>query len=155
MHINPKFANRPLPSIPPPKPARTSLVRTQTSSASQISQPEPIYAKLNDPSLNIDPAKKESFEESIRKKVLINPNFPSTVVTRRSGAGSAAPSKPVRHSMMVTSDMTKHLDKKLKKVKLEMFGTGQSCCSYPRSRVSDRQLLRPGPVELSDQEDLL
>ena len=134
MHINPKFANRPLPSIPPPKPARTSLVRTQTSSASQISQPEPIYAKLNDPSLNIDPAKKESFEESIRKKVLINPNFPSTVVTRRSGAGSAAPSKPVRHSMMVTSDMTKHLDKKLKKVK-------SVACITPKVNLPDKENL--------------
>ena len=128
MHINPKFANRPLPSIPPPKPVRTSLVRTQSFSPSKVPQPqqkEPIYAKLGDPSLKIDPVKKDNFEETIRKnvenhKVLINPNFSSVggvgdLVTRRTRAG--VPSKPVRHSMMVTSDMTKHLDLKLKKVK--------------------------------------
>lgn len=34
--------------------------------------------------------------------------------------------------------------KKLKTVELEMLGTGQSCCSYPRSRISDRQLHRLG-----------
>ena len=128
MHINPKFANRPLPSIPPPKPVRTSLARTQSFSPSKVPQPqpkEPVYAKLGDPSLKIDRAKKDNFEESIRKsvenhKVLINPNFSTVggvgdVVTRRPRAG--VPSKPVRHSMMVTSEMTKHLDLKLKKVK--------------------------------------
>ena len=134
MHINPKFANRPLPSIPPPKPARTSLVRSHTFSSSQLPPPEPIYAKLTDPSLKIDPAKKESFEESIRKKVLINPNFPSTVVTRRAGGGSGAPNKPVRHSMMVSSDMTKHLDKKLKKVK-------SVACITPKVNLTDKENL--------------
>merc|ERR1719391_1356989 len=30
MHINPNFTNRPLPSIPPPKPARHSLVKSNS-----------------------------------------------------------------------------------------------------------------------------
>ena len=141
MHINPKFANRPLPSIPPPKPARTSLVRTQSASPAQLPPPpEPVYAKLGDPSLNIDHVKKGNFEESIRKsvennKVLINPNFSTGGtggVTRRHAAG--APSKPVRHSMMVTSDMTKHLDLKLKKVK-------SVACITPKTNLPDKENL--------------
>jgi len=120
MHINPNFTNRPLPSIPPPKPARHSLVKS--NSFSQPSKPkDPIYAKLNDPALKIDSIKKDSFEATIKKsvennKVLVNPNFSGVV--RRVPAAGRPPSKPMRHSLMVTSDVAKHLDlQSLKKVK--------------------------------------
>ena len=122
MHINPNFANRPLPSIPPPKPVRSSIARTQSFSPSSSSnQPrvpprEPIYARLNDPSLRLDEAKRESFDAAIKNKVLVNPNFSATAaVTRR--PAKTVPNKPMRHSLMVTSDVAKHLDLQMKRVK--------------------------------------
>ena len=121
MHINPNFANRPLPSIPPPKPARNSIVRTQSFSSSSQHPPrvptrEPIYARLNDPSLKLDDAKKDSFDAAIKNKVLVNPNFSGTTsVTRR--PAKTVPNKPMRHSLMVTSDVAKHLDIQMKRVK--------------------------------------
>ena len=142
MHINPKFANRPLPAIPPPKPARNSLARSQSFSPSvpqqQQKPKEPLYAKLDDPSLKIDLAKKDTFEASIKKtvesnKVLVNPNFSGTVVRRRAGAGGGVPVKPMRHSLMVTSDVAKHLDLQLKKVK-------SSACVTPKTSVNKENL---------------
>jgi len=122
MHINPNFANRPLPSIPPPKPARNSISRTQSFSPSssstypRVTPREPIYARLNDPLLKLDDAKKESFDAAIKNKVLVNPNFSGTMaVTRRTA--KTVPSKPMRHSLMVTSDVAKHLDLPMKRVK--------------------------------------
>ena len=139
MHINPKFANRPLPAIPPPKPVRNSLARSQSFSPSVSHPPqlqqkpkEPLYAKLDDPSLKLDLAKKENFVASIKKtvesnKVHVNPNFSSgAVVMRRPGA---VPAKPMRHSLMVTSDVAKHLDLQLKKVK-------SSACVTPKTSVN-------------------
>eukprot|EP00092_Neocalanus_flemingeri_P029485 GFUD01032015.1.p1 GENE.GFUD01032015.1~~GFUD01032015.1.p1 ORF type:complete len:839 (-),score=276.56 GFUD01032015.1:49-2565(-) len=120
MHINPKFTNRPLPSVPPPaKPVRASLVRNSSLSSTSLpenSQPqENIYAKVGELPVVIDRKKKEKFEDSIKKslenkKVLINPNFvvpPKTV----------HPSKPARNSLLITTEMSQRLEQELEKTR--------------------------------------
>jgi len=118
MHINPKFANRPLPSVPPPpKPARSSLARNMSLSTtslprSQHQARENIYARVGGEMPPINRSKKEQFEESIKKSlenktVLINPNFGVSKATH--------PSKPARHSLMITSEMSKKLENELQR----------------------------------------
>jgi len=140
MHINPKFANRPLPSVPPPpKPARASLARNVSLSSSSLPETsraqENIYARVGELPLVVNRSKKERFEESIKqsmenKKVLINPNF---VVAPR----TVHPSKPARHSLLVTSEMTKRLEQELEK-----------------SRRKDQQEIRETPKLSVDKENV-
>jgi len=118
MHINPRFANRPLPSVPsvpaPPKPARNSLVRNVSLSSTSLPEEprrENIYARVGGELPALDRTKKEQFEESIKKSlenktVHINPNF--GVPTK-----PTHPSKPARHSLMVTSEMSQKLEEEL------------------------------------------
>ena len=64
-------------------------------------------------------------------KVLVNPNFSGSVVARR--PAKTVPSKPMRHSLMVTSDVAKHLDLQLKKVK-------SSAAITPRTSLNKENL---------------
>jgi len=69
---------------------------------------ENIYARVGGGMLPIDRSKKEQFEASIKKSlenktVLINPSFgvPSK---------QTHPSKPARHSLMITLEMSQKLE---------------------------------------------
>jgi len=67
----------------------------------------------------MDRNKKEMFEESIKKslenkKVLINPNFGVSSKT--------CPSKPARHSLLITSEMSQRLDRELEVTKTKELG---------------------------------
>jgi len=109
LHVNPRFANRPLPSVPTPssskpvKPQRSSVRTSQT----QL-QTENIYANIHvNPSFSgaiaIDKRKKAEFEEAIKNTVqssqstmLVNPNFRK----------QEAPLKPKRHSIHVNPEFS-------------------------------------------------
>jgi len=74
---------------------------------------ENIYARVGGGMLPIDRSKKEQFEASIKKSlenktVLINPSFgvPSK---------QTHPSKPARHSLMITSEMSQKLEEELER----------------------------------------
>ena len=111
--MNPKYAHRPLPSIPTPttsttrpeKPARSTRPRptSQYSTApsynsSQYSidrRTDPIYASIKQPGLRLDSAKQAEYEASIRAKVA------SASARAQQAASIVPPSKPARSSLAV------------------------------------------------------
>lgn len=120
MHINPNFANRPLPSVPPPpKPVRNSLIRSNSLSSSkslteESHKNENIYARIGVPSL--DRTRQEEFVASIKKsventKVLSNPNFGA------SSSKSTYPAKPIRSSLLVSSEVSHRLEQELEQAR--------------------------------------
>ena len=110
-NLNPKYAHRPLPSIPTPtsstrpeKPARSTRPRPvsqySTSSSYTSSQysidrrTDPIYASIKQPGLRLDAAKQAEYEASIRAKV-------ASASARVQQATAVPPSKPARNSLAV------------------------------------------------------
>ena len=109
-NLNPKYAHRPLPSIPTPtsstrpeKPARSTRPRpvsqysTSSYTSSQYSidrRTDPIYASIKQPGLRLDAAKQAEYEASIRAKV-------ASASARVQQATSVPPSKPARNSLAV------------------------------------------------------
>ena len=110
-NLNPKYAHRPLPSIPTPtsstrpeKPARSTRPRPvsqySTSSSYTSSQysidrrTDPIYASIKQPGLRLDAAKQAEYEASIRAKV-------ASASARVQQAAAVPPSKPARNSLAV------------------------------------------------------
>ena len=109
-NLNPKYAHRPLPSIPTPtsstrpeKPARSTRPRpvsqysTSSYTSSQYSidrRTDPIYASIKQPGLRLDAAKQAEYEASIRAKV-------ASASARVQQAAAIPPSKPARNSLAV------------------------------------------------------
>ena len=109
-NLNPKYAHRPLPSIPTPtsstrpeKPARSTRPRpvsqysTSSYTSSQYSidrRTDPIYASIKQPGLRLDAAKQAEYEASIRAKV-------ASASARVQQAAAVPPSKPARNSLAV------------------------------------------------------
>ena len=91
-HVNPKFANRPLPSVPDASPAPRLEDRT--------ADVEPIYDNVNP--VNLDRRKTDEFVKSIHQSVQ------SQVVMRnkykKDNRTAKPPDKPIRHSIVEKSN---------------------------------------------------
>ncbi len=112
VHLNPKFANRPLPSIPvaaDSSAASTPHINPKflNSEKAKVSSP-----RKNPPAPIIDAAKKDHYHEAVAKsvagKVFVNPNF---------GPGTAKPVAAPVSTAVVTTPKTVYVDPSLVKMK--------------------------------------